>query len=684
MSETTSERLYNLLPTIYRQRDVAQGEPLRVLMAIIESELQTIEADIDGLYDNWFIETCEKWVVPYIADLLGMRGLSDEKYIVTGQRARVANAIRYRRRKGIIAVLERVVRDATGWYGRAVEFFELLGATQNLQHLRPDKGRTLDLRDLQAIEALDGPFESLAHTVDVRSKHNIPNIGLFLWRLQSYRVTRSPAYQIQTGCYTFHPLGYDMSLFNQPQTETGIFRATEAIHLPVRIRQSALADDLEAYHERHENTPADHRPLNSRYYGRERSISVFRDGDAVPPMEVVSQDLQEWTRPPQGVVTVDVSLGRLAFAENETPNQLEVSYNYGFSADIGGGPYDRHQTLARFGDEVQWMAVSKSGSTSTLQAALNQWNEASNPQGVIQIDDNAVYGGALPTIQLDQGSQLVIQAADGVRPNIRPIGSLKIDAPADGNASLTLNGLLIQGKIVVEGNLTLTMTHCTLMPRPQTASTTLEVTTAVSNLAVTISQSIVGPIRLPADCLGITIEDSIVDASLNGTALAADDDGNYGPRTTLKRTTVFGQMFVKELPLASDAIFTEPVHAQRRQIGCVRYSFVPNGSRTPRRFRCQPDLELETQQQNNPDFTPQEQIEVLKLLVPLFTSTQYGDPSYGQLHVNCPQQIRTGAEDDSEMGVFSLLKQTYREANLRPVLEEYLPLGLSAEIFYVT
>ncbi len=175
-----------------------------------------------------------------------------------------------------------------------------------------------------------------------------------------------------------------------------------------------------------------------------------------------------------------------------------------------------------------------------------------------------------------------------------------------------------------------------------------------------------------------------MDASLNGTALAADDTGNYGPRTTLQRTTVFGQMFVQEFPLVSNVIFTEPVQAQRQQIGCVRYSFVPDGSRTPQRFRCEPDLELEMLRRDRPDITPQEQSDVLKLLVPLFTSTQYGDPGYGQLYVHCPQQIRTGAEDDSEMGAFSQLKQTYREANLGPVLNEYLPLGLRAEMFYVT
>jgi hypothetical protein len=45
---------------------------------------------------------------------------------------------------------------------------------------------------------------------------------------------------------------------------------------------------------------------------------------------------------------------------------------------------------------------------------------------------------------------------------------------------------------------------------------------------------------------------------------------------------------------------------------------------------------------------------------------------------------QAGAEDGSEMGVFSLLQQPQREANLRIALDEYLRFGLEAGIFFVT
>jgi hypothetical protein len=43
-----------------------------------------------------------------------------------------------------------------------------------------------------------------------------------------------------------------------------------------------------------------------------------------------------------------------------------------------------------------------------------------------------------------------------------------------------------------------------------------------------------------------------------------------------------------------------------------------------------------------------------------------------------------GAEDGAEMGVFNMLQQPQREATLCAVLDEYIPFGLIAGIFYVT
>ncbi|KQC15328.1 MAG: hypothetical protein APR56_01820, partial [Methanosaeta sp. SDB] len=98
MTESTKERLYNLLPAVYRARDFNEGEPLRTLLNLIEGEMRLLEEDIEGLYDDWFIETCSDWVIPYIGDLLGVHAAYSLSAGGAKMRGYVANTIAYRRR----------------------------------------------------------------------------------------------------------------------------------------------------------------------------------------------------------------------------------------------------------------------------------------------------------------------------------------------------------------------------------------------------------------------------------------------------------------------------------------------------------------------------------------------------------------------------------------------------------
>src|SRR5688572_6125870 len=106
------DRLYELLPMVYRQRDAEQGYPLRALLQAITEQVNVVERDIDQLYQNWFIETCEDWCVPYIGELVGYRPVHEagepgdprrpsarELNKILVPRRDVANTIRSRRRK---------------------------------------------------------------------------------------------------------------------------------------------------------------------------------------------------------------------------------------------------------------------------------------------------------------------------------------------------------------------------------------------------------------------------------------------------------------------------------------------------------------------------------------------------------------------------------------------------------
>ena len=146
-----ADSLYRLLPAVYRIRDEAQGKPLRALVGAFAHELQALEENLEQLYDDQFIETCAEWVAPYIGDLIGYRPLHGVIPRLASPRAEVANTISYRRRKGTAAMLEQLARDVTGWPARAVEFFQLLGWTQHMNHVRPEAHYAPDLRRSQRL-----------------------------------------------------------------------------------------------------------------------------------------------------------------------------------------------------------------------------------------------------------------------------------------------------------------------------------------------------------------------------------------------------------------------------------------------------------------------------------------------------------------------------------------------------
>jgi hypothetical protein len=431
-------------------------------------------------------------------------------------------------------------------------------------------------------------------------------------------------------------------------------------------------------------------------------------------------------------VGVDPKCGRIVFALHEEPTQsVDVSYHYGFSANLGSGPYERGKWLVRpeLATLRLWVkddGIVPSGPTLVIHTSLTgptgaftAWENAGRPNTIITILDSRSY--ALPdSLQLSNERWLVIEAANGARPVLQTHEAealaVEVLPPANPGDSarqgeLTLSGVVVEGFVHVTGDLDrLRLLHATLIPgrrlsaedgKPATSDPSLIVegnaggNTINAKLQVQIAFSITGPIRLPEHADGLWLLDSIVDG-IGGTALCATGSTDEpGPPVTLERVTVFGASHVKKLPLASEVIFTEPVAAAQRQEGCARFSFVPHGSQTPRRYRCQPDLEItlqieaaqKTAQANNATLTPAEKNaireEIRGWLMPSFTSAMYGDPAYAQLHLSCPQQIQTGAEDGSEMGAFCHLKQLQRETNLRIRLEEYLPFGLDPGIIDV-
>ncbi len=69
--------LYERIPAIYRIKDAEQNPPdqLKNYLGLVEEVFGSIHKNIEALYHDLFIETCDDWVIPYIGDLLGVSHL---------------------------------------------------------------------------------------------------------------------------------------------------------------------------------------------------------------------------------------------------------------------------------------------------------------------------------------------------------------------------------------------------------------------------------------------------------------------------------------------------------------------------------------------------------------------------------------------------------------------------------
>jgi hypothetical protein len=723
------DRLYELLPVVHRLRDADRGYPLRALLRVIAEQVNLVDADIAQLYENWFIETCQDWVVPYIGGLIGYtplvdtvdlagpqtsRGVAQERLLIPRQE--VANTIHYRRRKGTLSLLEDLARAVGGWPAHAVEFYRLLGVTQNINYLHLDRGRTADVRDGDAMENIDGPFDELGHTVDVRrinSKHrrgrlDIADAGLFVWRLKAYSVTQTPAYcyeEVSPNCFLFSVLGNDSPLYNNAQpVQAALGYNANELNYPAPIRRRSLKT-METS-ETSEATTSGVPFFDGA--GKSFQIWVGAPRQPVPVDQIVVADLSDWTyRPLPNTVAVDPRLGRIAFPPGHSRKQgVWVSYYYGFSADIGGGEYNR--TLS----EPSGAAIYVVGERETftrISDALAQWTHDQPRDAVIEIVDSGVYVEPI-SISLKANQTLQIRAANRKRPVIRLLDwqtSQPSDLSVTGEAGtwFTLDGLLITGRgVQVAGDLAgVTIRHCTLVPgwglqcdceprRP--AEPSLELINSPDCLS--IEHSIVGAIQVDRDEVKedpgvIRISDSIVDAtSQERVAVGAPESLCAYATLTVVRSTVFGQVQTHAIALAENSIFMGSILACRRQQGCMRFCYLPPGSRTPRRYECQPDLVdqrvLQLFRKGDLTATQRDALQQTERLrvEPEFNSTRYGAPEYCQLANACACEIKRGADDESEMGVFHDLYQPQRAANLKARLDQYTPAGMDAGIIYAT
>lgn len=270
---------------------------------------------------------------------------------------------------------------------------------------------------------------------------------------------------------------------------------------------------------------------------------------------------------------------------------------------------------------------------------------------------------------------------------------------------MLLDGLLITGRgVQLNGDIgTLEIKDSTLVPGwtlnhhchplfAEEPSLILESTFA----CVQVERSILGSLLVITDevrhePLQIHIADSVLDATDSELpALSGPDCAIAYAELHIYRSTVIGDVHTHAIRIAENSIMDGDVNVARRGIGCLRFCYLPPGSRTPRRYDCQPDLVLAAVRDRlAAGLLTAEQAASLRRteprrVRPLFTSRRYGTPAYGQLTVGCAREIVRGAEDGAELGVYHDLYQSQREDNLTARLTESTPAGFDTGIIYVS
>jgi hypothetical protein len=478
--------MYQRLPEIYRIRDGEQtpAGQLEAYVGLFDNVHRAIRDNIAELGRDAFIESCADWVVPYIADVLGTSHLSGDPWTL---RADVARTIHHRRRKGTLGAIESLAFSLSGWAVHTVEMRDRLVWNQHINHQRPDAGGTppltllthlsearcggtVNLRDPALLSLLNGPFDPFAHLADVkpaiawRGLYNLPNLGIFLWRLRHYTVARTRPGQIFAPIplipanateanfavrVELHPQSEPMVLFN-----THRFRADD--DPPDITSPDAVPGPMPRARLSH-GTPAG-RP---EHYV---DIATYPVGTVPPRMNTLGLSLQvpqgpftpatPWVfrganlcawetglQPPLRAheIAIDPDRGRVVFGAmgalaadeaDDIVSGLYVSPTHGFSGPVGAQPISRQATPTQWLETVPIIVSVDplNNAALTLQAALTNLQLRAQPL-IIEIKDSLVHELDLSTIAgtsnelglqtLRLNRSLWIRAADGERPVVR-------------------------------------------------------------------------------------------------------------------------------------------------------------------------------------------------------------------------------------------------------------------------
>jgi hypothetical protein len=169
------------------------------------------------------------------------------------------------------------------------------------------------------------------------------------------------------------------------------------------------------------------------------------------------------------------------------------------------------------------------------------------------------------------GLDLLPQSARGRRPHLA--GHVHVTGTGGADCVFVLDGLSVEGDLMVQpGDLgSLVLADSTLTAGRVTV-------TGNPHLAVRVLRSVLAGLTLPG----------VPSLSLADTLLYDPAQAVHAAeaRVDVQGCTLFGRLLARILT-AGNSLFCGAAEIRQVQEGCVRFSYLAPGSRTPRRYHCQ-------------------------------------------------------------------------------------------------
>ncbi len=652
------------------------GEPrlLDALLAAVDEQCELLEADIDQVWEDFFVESCSDWAVPYIGALLGLPP--------DAERLEVAYAIALRRRKGTPAALEDFAEILTGLTARVVEGWQVTAWAQRLGHPPPPRVSSLDLGESDRFR-IGTPFERVRRSFAPSGRFSplAATAIVWPWSVRTFHaVEAAPLPEVRR--FALHPLALEAPPYLRPESGAASgdelrTRTGDELDAPVRatyrVVQALAAGDQIIYGVNW--TISDEHPL-----------AAVPESGAPVLVELTLDDVPiPWSRlrfgslPPGGAApapptatraVVDLARGHVELGSNlsgtlrstwhrPAPGGLGALASDG-DADAAARVVVRVNPTLPVAGVVVHDLPSAFAKGEQLSAGLDPDDSSPDrPDVEIRLETSDRLQAPPPVSFAPTLPRWRLVATRTSTPTI--VGDLALDLEG---CCLTLEGFLLTGDLILGKRLDgVDLRHLTMNP-PGGASLRIEDGAWV--LAFSASRCLLGPIRAELGARPLTFSDCVVDGRGARLRVCGGDPGGavtpavarrnrFDPLLAAAGVTFAGRVRAEAID-AVDCLFVDGLEVVQQQEGCLRNCYVAAegsaSSSLPKRYRC------------------------LDSPAPTFASVGFEAAGYYALELDSDHPLLSAASDGGEVGAYHHLRRAARLGRLETRLHEFVPLGI--------